>query len=174
MSRLTVLFLFLFLFPANLFSEDLIATLSDGRKVLLKEDGTWTFVQESTGEETTPLEMGPPTEISVVKAERKTIKKNLNEEGSMDQVQLSLHIQNNTGEKIKAWKATMTVKDPFGEQLFKARLTSGTSPIGPGETKKVSFAWKDDPEEDREPYDYLMIYNPEALKIDLSEIEIAN
>ncbi|MCH7760673.1 hypothetical protein IIA15_04625 [candidate division TA06 bacterium] len=172
MSRSGLLIAFLFLFPTSLLTEELIATLPDGRKALLKEDGTWTFVQGASNEDPNSPEMGPLPSISFLKVERKLIPKNPKVKGSMDRVQLALHLHNNTEERIKKWKATMTVKDPFGEQLFQVRLTGGSSPIGPRKTKKVSFEWKDDPEEKREPYDYLMIYNPDVLKIELSEIEI--
>ena len=171
MKKSCLLLSLFILFPMTLLSEDLIATLPDGREVLLMEDGTWTFIQEGTDEETTSPEMGPLAEISFLKVERKIIPKDPDTQGSVDRVQLTLHLQNNSGERIKAWRAVMTVKDPFGEQLFKVRLTSGASPIGPGKMKKVSFEWKDDPEENRDRYDYLVMYNPDVLKIELSEIE---
>ena len=161
------------LYPLPLHPEDLTATLPDGRQVLLREDGTWSFIEPKVSSDTTIPHMGPLPPLSSQKAETKVIPKDPDDENSRDRVQLTLHIYNNSEEKVRAWKAILTVKDPFGEQLFKQRLTSGSSSIEPKETKKITFEWKDDPEEKREPYDYLLIYNPDVLKIELSEIEIA-
>jgi hypothetical protein len=168
------LLVLLFIFPATLLAEDMIVSLQDGRKVLLKEDGTWSFIEENESEDSNPSEKVSESPLSFLKADRKIIPKNPEEEESKDKVRLILHIKNNTNKLMKAWKAKMTVKDPFGEKLFKVRLTSGSRSIGPNETKEIPFDFKDNPENKRDPYDFLMIYNPEVLKIELSEFEIAS
>jgi hypothetical protein len=174
MRILYFLLVLLIIFPATLLAKDMIVTLQDGRNVLLKEDGTWSFIENTESEDNNSPEMVSESPLSFLKADTKIIPKNPEEEKSKDKVRLILHIKNNTSDLIKKWKTTMTVKDPFGEQLFKVRLTSSASNINPLETKKISFDFKDDPKTNRDPYDILMIHNPEVLDIELTDFEITS
>ncbi len=85
---------------------------------------------------------------------------------------LTLYVKNNTSKRIKAWKALVVIKNGFGDILFRTRLTDGTANIAPGATEKASFSWEDNQFISDEPYDKIMAYSKENLKIELKEIKL--
>ena len=85
---------------------------------------------------------------------------------------LTLYLKNNTSKRIKAWKALIIVKNAFGDVLFRARLTDGSANIPPGGTEKASFSWEDNQFIDDEPYDKLVAYSKENIKIEIKEVQL--
>ena len=145
--------------------KDLTATLEDGRKILLKEDGTWEFVSEKK-------EVSKGEVLTLERFKMKYVPQDYESDRYSDEVRLILFVKNNSNKEIKAWKALMTGKNPFEEELFTCNLTSGASNIKPGKTEKATFGWEDNPFIDGQPYDKLMSYSEENLKIELSDIEV--
>lgn len=86
---------------------------------------------------------------------------------------LTLKVRNNTQKRIKAWKAVVIIKNAFGDVLFRARLTDGTANIGPGETEQASFSWEDNQFIEDEPYDKLVAYSEENLRVELTEVQLS-
>ena len=85
---------------------------------------------------------------------------------------LTLYVKNNTTKRIKAWKALVVIKNAFGDVLFRTRLTDGTANIAIGETEKASFSWEDNQFIVDEPYDKILSYSKENLKIELKDIKL--
>ena len=85
---------------------------------------------------------------------------------------LTLYLKNNTSKRIKAWRALIIVKNAFGDVLFRARLTDGSANIPPGGTEKASFSWEDNQFIDDEPYDKLVAYSKENIKIEIKEVQL--
>lgn len=85
---------------------------------------------------------------------------------------LTLYVKNNTSRKIKGWKILIGIKNSFGDTLFHTRLTNGMSNIDPGETEKASFSWEDNQFIADEPYDKILAYSKENLKIEMKEIKL--
>lgn len=87
---------------------------------------------------------------------------------------LTLRVRNTGDVAISAWRAMVVVRDPFGEELFRARLTAGrTDVIAPGATEPATFEFSDDPSVEVEPYEHLAAYAPANLRIELTEIQTA-
>lgn len=85
---------------------------------------------------------------------------------------LTLYVINNTTKRIKAWRALVVIKNAFGDVLFRTRLTDGTANIAIGGTEKASFRWKDNQFIAGEPYDKILSYSKENLKIELKDIKL--
>lgn len=145
--------------------KDLTATLEDGRKVLLKDDGTWEFISKQG-------EVNNGGILTLERFKKKYIPQDYKNNRYSDEVQLILFVKNNSDKEIKAWKATMAVKNAFGELLLTSNLTSGASNIKPEKIEKATFGWEDNPFIDGEPYDKIMPYSEENLKIELSNIKV--
>lgn len=64
------LVLFVMLFEGVSFSRDIPATTVDGRKVLLKEDGSWTFYKAPTNTSGTYLKSDESTSVIKVRGDR--------------------------------------------------------------------------------------------------------
>lgn len=143
--------------------KDLTATLEDGRKVLLKEDGTWEFMSKQLTKKDV-LSLESFIKVPIATDPMAGI--------YSDKVRLSLFVRNNTEKVIKGWKATMIVKNAFGDILFKTKLIAGQSKIESGEVEMADFSWEDNPFIPNEPYDHLVSYSDENLKIELSDIQV--
>jgi len=86
---------------------------------------------------------------------------------------LTLHVKNNTSNKIKAWQAVLIIKNPFGDTLLRVRLTDGSANIMPGRTAKASFSWEDNQFIDDEPYDKLVAYSKENMQLELTDVQLS-
>lgn len=93
---------------------------------------------------------------------------------SFPKVKLTLHVKNNTSKRISAWRVVLVVKNSFGDQLLKGKITDGTANIFPGEIGEASFAWEDNPFLDGEPYDKLTAYSKENLKLSMIDIKLVH
>lgn len=93
---------------------------------------------------------------------------------AMDEVVLYLTIANRTDAHVSAWRAVAVFADPFGDEMFKIRLTSGQANIPPGETKDARFAFEDNPYINDEAADQLAQYDAEKLTITLEDIRVVN
>jgi len=87
-------------------------------------------------------------------------------------VKLTLHLKNNTVRRIKAWRVTLIAENSFGDILFKSRLTDGTADIKKENIEKSSFIFKDNIFIDDQPYDKLVSYSKENLKISITDIQL--
>ena len=145
--------------------KNLMATLDDGRKVLLKENGTWEFISERKITSKGDI-------LTLESFQKKVLYQDYDIGRYQDRVVLTLFVKNNSEREIKGWRALMTVKNPFGELLFDCELTAGDQKIKPGKTEKADFGWEDNPFIHDQPYDKLMGYSEENLKIELSNIQV--
>lgn len=52
-------------------------------------------------------------------------------------------------------------------------MTDGAADIAPGATKQASFSWEDNQFIDDEPYDKLVAYSKENLRLELTEVQLS-
>jgi hypothetical protein len=149
------------------FAEDINTTTKDGRAVILHDNGTWEFIKETPEQR----EIEP---ISIEDFVKEHLPENPDINRYSNYVQLTLMIKNNTEKLIKAWRATLVVENPFGDILFRIQLTDGTASIRPRQIEKANFAWEDNMFINDEPYDQLLSYDKDNLKIKLSEIKVVH
>ncbi len=81
-------------------------------------------------------------------------------------------VKNNTSQRIKAWKALLIVKNAFGDVLFRTRLTAGKANIAAGQIAEARYQWEENQFIGDEPYDNLVAYSKENLRLELSEIQL--
>jgi hypothetical protein len=126
---------------------DETAETRDGRRFLLKDDGTWEKLPGRA--EDSSEEAGQAVEIwDRALAHEKT--------DGRDSVRLYLHYLNKTDRKIISVKTRVTIMDPFGKAVFKKVLDDNVV-LSPGEKKKNDTYWHfdDDPAKLGQPYDKL-------------------
>ena len=114
---------------------------------------------------------GPSLEL--VDFETKHLPVDVNVSRFSAEVVLTLKVRNNTQERIKAWKAVIIIKNAFGDLLFRVQLTDGTANIAPGQTRGASFSWEDNQFIDGEPYDKLVAYSKENMRVQLTEVQLS-
>ena len=117
-------------------------------------------------------QVGPP--ISVVGQAVELLPINTNQNRFSKVARLTLTIRNNTSQAISAWRAQVYFTDPFGEDMFQIRLTSGMADISPTGTSEARFDFKDNYLTDGEPYDDLAQFDENAIGIRLEDIRVVN
>jgi len=137
------------------------ATTAEGRKVLLRDNGTWEYVEVS---EQVPLSIA---DWNVAKMPVDYEKKRHSEEAW-----LLLIVKNETNAPVKGWRVVLQAKNAFGDTLGKLQLTGGQSKIGPGETTDAMFAFEDNPFIAGEPFDYLTSYDKDTMTIELADAKV--
>jgi len=140
---------------------DQIATTDDGRKVLLKDNGTWEYVETSEGM------LVSITDWNVVR-----LTEDYDVGRYSDEARLTLSVKNETDKLIKGWRLFIEVRNAFGDLMGKLTLTGGQSRIEPGQTINATFAFEDNQFLDGEPFDYLTSYNKDTMTIDLVEAKV--
>jgi hypothetical protein len=161
-----------------------LGTLAHGtRLMVLETDGDWVKVSVEgwiwrasttsdrvSSAKVTTARSGPDLEL--VSFQTKRLPVDYEASRFSPEAVLELSVRNNTSQRIKAWKALLTVKNAFGDVLFRVRLTDGTANIESGQSKKASFGWEDNQFIDGEPYDKLVAYSKENLRLELTEIQL--
>lgn len=162
-----------------------LGTLAQGTQMtVLETQGNWVKVsvegwiwQASTTDDpalvpkAATAHKGPALEL--VDFETKQLPVNINVSRFSAEAVLTLKVKNNTPKRIKAWKAVVVVRNAFGDVLLRARLTDGTADIAPRATEEASFSWEDNRFIDDEPYDKLVAYSKENLRLELTEVQLS-
>ena len=90
-----------------------------------------------------------------------------------DTVVLTLHIKNNTSQRIKAWRLNLRVTNSFGDELVPSiQLTSGSANLKPGKIQKANFSWEDNEFLGDEVYDKLSGYSKETLQLHFLDVKL--
>jgi hypothetical protein len=140
--------------------ETLEATTSDGRKVLLQQDGTWSFSEEKVN----------PIEIVNFNVINRDVDYNQNRYSK--DVLLELIIKNVSGRKIRGYKIIVEVQNAFGDRMNTLSLTSGNSVIENDQTENAMFRFEDNQFIQDEVYDNLISYSKDNLLIMLKEAKV--
>jgi hypothetical protein len=140
---------------------DQTAQTSDGRTVLLRDDGTWAYAEASEG-----------FPLSIVDWNVAKMPADYEKDRYDDQAWLYLLIRNETSNPVKGWRVRVHVKSAFGDLLGKLELTAGQSKIGPGETTDAMFSFDDNPFIDGEPFDYLTNYDKDTMLLELADAKV--
>jgi len=161
-----------------------LGTLAQGTQLMVLETkGNWVRVsvegwiwQLSTTSDLDTNRQGRTTRkgpnLELVDFETKRLPVDYDASRYSPQAMLTLMVKNNTSKRIKAWKGLLIVKNAFGDILFRTRLTDGTANIHPGQIAKASYSWEDNQFVDDEPYDKLVVYSKENLRLELTEAQL--
>ena len=117
--------------------------------------------------------------LELINFEMKHYYKNYNLLECVPKVILILTVKNNTLKIIKTWRAHITIKNIFGDILFKSLVSGEFSNIEVNEDKKVRFLWDTDqlkiwkiPWMNDELYDKLIGCSKDNLKITITDVEL--
>jgi hypothetical protein len=123
---------------------------------------------------TAPIPSATPTsdEISLAGFDKTYLPPNRDAFEFSSRVRITLQVHNNGTRNIKAWRATLLVKNTFGDIILSSQLTDGTAAIAPGQTAEASYIWEDNPYIPDEPFDRLMAYDVSNLKPALTEASV--
>lgn len=133
--------------------ENLIATTSEGRKVILKDDGTWSYMEEAE------------QNLTIVDFEVILREKNYKESRYNKDAVLILKVKNTSGQKISGYRINIQIQNGFGDILHTLQLTSGNSNLDNDEIEDANFVFEDNQFIDSEVYDSLSAYSKKNLKI---------
>lgn len=89
-------------------------------------------------------------------------------------VQLLLKVKNGSDRRINAWRLTIDIADVFGEQLSTIKVTEGSTGLARGGVGVSTFEAKNNPFIDDEPYDRLIPYKAENLRITIKECQVSD
>ncbi len=149
--------LIIFAITLNVFADEEAIT-SDGRKVLLKDDGTWQYFEQMDS-----------LSLSLIDWTVENKLKNTDKNRYSDEAWLTLVLKNEENKLVKGWRVVVEVKNAFGDLLGQLQLTGGQSKIEPLKTTDATFAFENNQFIDREPYDYLTSYDKNTMTINLIE-----
>ena len=148
--KFVIAFVFTF-FSTDLISVEYQTALEDGRKVILRDDKTWDFVDTSTT--SAPLITAKYAEEAVEVWDKSLT---LQEVNYQDSVALFLHYKNNTNKKIIGLSVHVNILNPFGKSVSE-RTYDDETVLEPGQTLKNDTYWhyNDNPFISGEPYDLM-------------------
>lgn len=138
----------------NAFAETTAVT-DDGRKVLLKSDGTWQYTKEARPEQKARYADEAVTiwDVSL---------QHLDADNSMQRyspiVALTFHFKNNTDKKVIGVSVLCVIKNPFGKEVLRETYDNEVV-IRPNERMKNNLSWimEDNQFIDDQPYDRLKL-----------------
>jgi hypothetical protein len=140
--------------------EDLIATTPEGKKVILKEDGTWSYIKE--------IEQ----KLSIIDFDIFLRDKNYDENRYNKDVVLNLKVKNTSGFKISGYRINIQIENGFGDLLHTLQLTSGNSVLDIDEVDDANFVFEDNQFIDDEVYDNLSAYSKNNLMITIIDSKV--
>jgi hypothetical protein len=111
--------------------------------------------------------------IALLYSRTSTMPKSPNLGEYSDYVRLELVVRNNTNQQVRAWRAVLVARDPFGEEMFRVELTGGRANIPPGDVREARFQFDDNEFIENEPYDYLAAYDSNTIDLLLTDIQVA-
>jgi len=155
---------FVFFLSISLFSlfaqENLTAITTEGKNVLLKDDGTWAYIKD--------------TEQKLALIDFDVINRDINYDESRykKDVVLNLKIKNISGFKIIGYRVNIKITNGFGDLLHTLQLTSGKSVLENNEIDDANFVFEDNQFIDNEAYDNLSAYSKDNLIISISDSKI--
>ncbi|QEN06801.1 hypothetical protein EXM22_01890 [Oceanispirochaeta crateris] len=154
-----IVFLWVGLFSLNA-EENLIATTSEGKKVILNTDGTWSYINETE------------QKITIVDFDIILRDKNYDESRYNKDAILNLKVKNISGNKIGGYRITVKMENGFGDLLHTLKLTSGNSVLDNDEIDNANFVFKDNQFIDDEVYDDLSAYSKNNLIITIVDSQV--
>ena len=88
-----------------------------------------------------------------------------------DEVELQLHILNDSERDIRGWRGTIQISDPFGDEVATRPLIAGDFVLNAGDIRTATFTWTRTDFQDPVVFDTLKSYPGDRLVISLSEAQ---
>ena len=142
-------------------AEDLRATTSDGRAVILSEDGTWQFDSESEGQQ-----------ITIAEYSHEVVPENAQARRYSTKLKMQFTFRNDYDRPIAAWKGEIQFRDLFGELVVSSPYSYGKGTMAPAETSRISLEYEDNQFIDTDGFSKLAPYEPDKLKVTLVNVEV--
>lgn len=153
----------LFLGANPLFALDILGATVDGRKVVLHSDGTWEFKQRAS--------LSGADALALYDFDKTDLAPEIGSEDRSKKVRLTLYVKNTNPKKVKAWKARLTVRNPFNEVLVQTALQEGGADLEPNAVQRVVVEWRDKEFDEEDIYDKLISFKKENLNLSLTDIQ---
>lgn len=140
----------------------IMAVTEDGKKVLLRPDYSWGYVDDANND----IEQS----LSLLDFEIIPRPKNFELNRFSDDVILRLYLKNLLGNEINGYRLFLKLENAFGDSLRNLQLTAGDVVLGPGDVDVADFIWEDNQFIDDEVYDYLTNYSKNNLRLILEKV----